>query len=50
MKYLSNELLLESYEKAIELNLSQDFIDLIKDEINNRELASTPIDKERLYQ
>ena len=38
MEQLSNELLLESYHKANELNLSPDFIDLIIDEINRRNL------------
>ncbi|KAA9026383.1 sporulation histidine kinase inhibitor Sda [Niallia endozanthoxylica] len=35
---LSNELLLESYRKAIELNLSPDFIRLIEAEIHRRSL------------
>ena len=39
MEHLSDELLLESYYKANELNLSPDFISLIKDEINKRCLA-----------
>ncbi|WP_102026954.1 sporulation histidine kinase inhibitor Sda [Salirhabdus sp. Marseille-P4669] len=38
MKHLSDELLIESYHKACELNLSADFIQLIKDEIIKRSL------------
>ena len=38
LRHLSNELLLESYEKAIELKLNQDFISLIKKEIDRRDL------------
>lgn len=36
MEHLSDELLLESYYKANELNLSSDFILLIKKEIQRR--------------
>lgn len=39
MKYLSDRLLLESYKKAKELKLSADFLALIKDEINKRNLT-----------
>lgn len=35
---LSNTLLIESYYKAIESNLSQDFCELIESEINRRGL------------
>ncbi|WP_071395843.1 sporulation histidine kinase inhibitor Sda [Bacillus tuaregi] len=38
---LSDELLLESYHKAIELNLSPDFIRLIEAEIHRRSLNIT---------
>ncbi|OIJ16661.1 sporulation protein [Anaerobacillus alkalidiazotrophicus] len=38
MKSLSNELLIETYYKAIELKLSNDFIMLIKEEIERRSL------------
>lgn len=38
MENLSDELLIESYFKAKELKLSQDFIVLIKTEINRRSL------------
>lgn len=38
MKYLSDELLLESYHKANELSLSPDFLSLIEEEINRRHL------------
>ncbi|WP_220127080.1 sporulation histidine kinase inhibitor Sda [Halobacillus locisalis] len=38
MKQLSDSLLIQSYHKAIELNLSQDFIDQIKLEIRERSL------------
>ena len=39
MKCLSDELLFEAYAKAVELELNTEFIQLIKDEINNRELT-----------
>ncbi|WP_144450559.1 sporulation histidine kinase inhibitor Sda [Halalkalibacter nanhaiisediminis] len=39
MQNLSNELLIETYYKAIELKLNQDFIELIRLEIINRSLA-----------
>lgn len=38
MNYLSDDLLIMSYFKAIELNLSPDFIEIIKDEIVKRSL------------
>ncbi|QKY69521.1 sporulation histidine kinase inhibitor Sda [Lentibacillus sp. CBA3610] len=38
MKYLSDELLVESYHKANELNLSPDFLLLIEKEIKRRDL------------
>ncbi|GHH97079.1 sporulation histidine kinase inhibitor Sda [Neobacillus kokaensis] len=38
MRKLSDELLIESYYKAIELNLSEDFINLIESEIRRRSL------------
>ncbi len=39
MRKLSDELLVESYYKARELNLSPDFIRLIESEIQRRSLA-----------
>lgn len=39
MKYLSDELLIESYYKAKELNLSSEFIELIEKEIQRRALS-----------
>ncbi|WP_010531062.1 sporulation histidine kinase inhibitor Sda [Lentibacillus jeotgali] len=45
MECLSDELLLESYYKANELNLSPDFIYLIEKEIYKRNL----MDKVKLY-
>ncbi|RAK22467.1 developmental checkpoint coupling sporulation initiation to replication initiation [Anoxybacillus vitaminiphilus] len=39
MKNLSDELLIESYYKAIELKLSPDFIELIEREIFRRSLT-----------
>ncbi len=39
MRKLSDELLLDSYFKACELNLSQDFINLIELEIHRRRLT-----------
>ncbi|MFC3039130.1 sporulation histidine kinase inhibitor Sda [Virgibacillus xinjiangensis] len=38
MKHLSDELLLESYYKANELNLSPDFLLLMEEEIQKRDL------------
>lgn len=39
MEILSDELLVESYFKAKELNLSEDFISLIEAEIHRRSLT-----------
>ncbi|TCT27056.1 developmental checkpoint coupling sporulation initiation to replication initiation [Melghiribacillus thermohalophilus] len=39
MEHLSDELLIESYYKANELNLSEEFIQLIEDEIHRRQLT-----------
>ena len=39
MRKLSDELLIESYYKAIQLNLSPDFIRLIENEIHRRSLS-----------
>ncbi|HET7580892.1 MAG TPA: sporulation histidine kinase inhibitor Sda [Bacillales bacterium] len=41
MENLSDELLIESYFKAKELKLSQDFIVLIKKEIDRRSLEGS---------
>lgn len=38
MRYLSDALLLETYEKARELKLSEDFINLIQQEIERRSI------------
>jgi developmental checkpoint coupling sporulation initiation to replication initiation len=38
MRILSDQMLIESYEKAIELKLSKEFIALIEKEINRRQL------------
>ncbi|MEK3890650.1 sporulation histidine kinase inhibitor Sda [Bacillus sp. FSL K6-3431] len=40
MNRLSDELLIESYEKAKELNLSSEFIDLIESELQRRSLVN----------
>ncbi|API90604.1 MULTISPECIES: sporulation histidine kinase inhibitor Sda [Bacillota] len=39
MEHLSDELLLESYITANELNLSPDFLSLIEEEIHRRQLS-----------
>lgn len=39
MKNMPNHLLIESYFRAIELNLHQDFIDLLETEIRRRSLS-----------
>jgi len=38
MDCLSDALLQEAYEKAIELNLNHDFIQMIEEELNKRSL------------
>jgi developmental checkpoint coupling sporulation initiation to replication initiation len=38
MRILSDQMLLDSYEKAIELKLSREFISLIEQEIDRRKL------------
>ncbi|WP_081773079.1 MULTISPECIES: sporulation histidine kinase inhibitor Sda [unclassified Bacillus (in: firmicutes)] len=40
MRKLSDDLLIESYYKAMELNLSPDFIRLIEKEIHRRSLSN----------
>ncbi|ADP33164.1 sporulation histidine kinase inhibitor Sda [Bacillus atrophaeus] len=39
MRKLSDELLIESYFKANEMNLNRDFIELIENEIKRRSLG-----------
>lgn len=41
MKRLSDELLIESYDKANEMNLSPDFLSLILDEMKRRNLVES---------
>ncbi len=36
MDCLSDRLLMEAYEKAVQLNLNEDFIQMIEEEINRR--------------
>lgn len=38
MKQLSDSLLIQSYHKAIELNLSSEFVNQIKEELQKRSL------------
>ncbi|UJL45245.1 sporulation histidine kinase inhibitor Sda [Virgibacillus sp. NKC19-16] len=38
MEYLSDELLVDSYKKALDLNLSQDFILVLETELVRRKL------------
>lgn len=38
MEFLSDTLLIEAYEKAVDLNLNEDFIELIKIEIEKRSI------------
>lgn len=40
MKNLSDDLLIESYFKAVELKLSQEFIKLLQKEIEHRSLTN----------
>ncbi|PYZ95301.1 sporulation histidine kinase inhibitor Sda [Salipaludibacillus keqinensis] len=44
MRDISDELLLETYKKAIELDLSEDFLLLILDEIDRRSNFTRKID------
>lgn len=39
MEQLSNELLIEAYEKARRLNLSEDFVSLIEKELERRAIS-----------
>lgn len=48
MEYLSDELLIESYHKANELNLSPDFVYLIEQEINKRSLTHKILNTRRV--
>ena len=41
MKHLSDDLLIETYYKAIELGLSNEFIELIKLELTKRSIEAT---------
>ncbi|WP_416149284.1 sporulation histidine kinase inhibitor Sda [Salipaludibacillus sp. HK11] len=44
LRDLSDDLLMETYEKARELNLSNDFLCLITDEMNRRSIYNKKID------
>ena len=44
MHHLSNNLLIETYEKARELQLSEVFIELILEEINDRDFSEEEAD------
>lgn len=44
MHHLSNKLLIETYEKALELELGDSFLEIINDEINTRKFT-----KEELF-
>ncbi|WP_213526805.1 sporulation histidine kinase inhibitor Sda [Paenibacillus sp. J31TS4] len=39
MPFLSDDMLLETYDKAIELRLDSDFLDLLLEEIHRRNLV-----------
>ncbi len=39
LESLSDELLLDSYRKAVEIGVSKDFLDLLLDEIKNRGIS-----------
>ncbi|MDE5415697.1 sporulation histidine kinase inhibitor Sda [Alkalihalobacterium chitinilyticum] len=41
MYHIDNELLLEVYAKALELELDEDFITLLKEELEERELLGS---------
>ena len=45
MSILSNEMLLDSYYKAIELSLEDAFIALLRTEISRRNLDETQVEK-----
>ncbi|WP_159886380.1 sporulation histidine kinase inhibitor Sda [Paenibacillus puerhi] len=38
MKLISNEILVESYFKALDLKLEEEFVELLLEEINRRQL------------
>ncbi|MFG6114255.1 sporulation histidine kinase inhibitor Sda [Halobacillus sp. MO56] len=38
MEHLTDKLLIESYHKALELNLSKEFIELIEEELHRRSI------------
>ena len=42
LESLSDELLLDSYRKAMEIGVSKDFLDLLLDEIKNRGISLQP--------
>lgn len=50
MGSLTDDLLIECYEKAVELNLNEDFIRLIEQEIYNRSLAHSIMPTNRYKQ
>jgi len=39
MDFLSNQLLIESYQKAKEMNLDPKFIEILKNELHNRKIV-----------
>lgn len=38
MKYLSNNALIDAYKKAVKMELDKDFLELLTNEINTREI------------
>lgn len=50
MGSLTDDLLIECYQKAVELNLNEDFIRLIEQEIYNRSLAHDIMSSSRYKQ
>ncbi|WP_088105184.1 sporulation histidine kinase inhibitor Sda [Halalkalibacter urbisdiaboli] len=43
LSYINDEILVTAYYKAIELNLDHDLILLLKEELNSRNIAYTPL-------
>jgi hypothetical protein len=41
MQYITNELLVDSYQKAVELDLDSHFISLLQEEIHRRGIGAT---------
>ncbi|UCZ55260.1 sporulation histidine kinase inhibitor Sda [Bacillus shivajii] len=50
MKLLSDDLLIETYHKARELNLSEDFLSLIQEELERRSMKEKQSARSTIFQ